>query len=764
MNEVELAGCVPDRLLGFLAALGVLRVVGRQADPAARGAWRGNAFVLTSGLDRAALEEFLLHEYQPSPLVMPWNSGAFFVGKGDSAAGEALAAIERSSSARLSAFRGAVAQTRRIVASFGGLTVKGTGANRHIARASGEDVDDKGLKAEVIRLCRNELPDEVVEWVDAAIVLTSDDELRYPPLLGTGGSDGRMDFTSNYYQRLAEVLPADVPAARKGRRGMEAALGQSAEWLRGALFGEAGGALQAASVGQFDPGSAGGPNAGAGFEADSLVNPWQFILMLEGSLLLAAAAGRRLRAGGGMASIPFTVQPIAVGYATATQAEAGGKSRAELWLPLWSRRWTLAETEQVFNEGRLSVGRRQAANSIDVARAIAQLGVDRGIDAFLRYAFLQRSGNAYFAVYLGRIRTPEVPNTRAGLLGEVDGWHGELRRAAGGAGASFQVALRDLEEAMFRFAQFPEDDPLIALLQAMGRMEQAASRAVAAVRRRDQAAPVPRPLQGLSRRWLPEQGEDASVRIAAALAGIGAERKDGREAIGALRAHLEPVERKGRGWAWGPPDDPAVVWGGGGLVRDLCAILERRLTEALQRDHSPAPLSAPAGLSEGDVAAFLDGRVDDRRIADLLWAFSALSARMRGDVAFGGDEPLPNAYTLLKLTLLPQEPIPPSPAHRPGQSWRRQDDRVFEPRVVWLLRAGRLREALDLAGRRPRIAGLPPLATDFLFDGDLARLEAALLLPVSAAAIARLERRVLKAEQDEHAEEEEGEEGRRMPA
>ena len=52
MVELELSGCRPEPLAHYLKALAVLRLVSEQADPAARGFWRGDCFVLQSALDR----------------------------------------------------------------------------------------------------------------------------------------------------------------------------------------------------------------------------------------------------------------------------------------------------------------------------------------------------------------------------------------------------------------------------------------------------------------------------------------------------------------------------------------------------------------------------------------------------------------------------------------------------------------------------------------------------------------------------------------
>ena len=53
-----------------------------------------------------------------------------------------------------------------------------------------------------------------------------------------------------------------------------------------------------APIGQFFPGAAGGANATSGFDAASAVNPWDFVLMIEGALLFAATSVKRLESGG----------------------------------------------------------------------------------------------------------------------------------------------------------------------------------------------------------------------------------------------------------------------------------------------------------------------------------------------------------------------------------------------------------------------------------------------------------------------------------
>ena len=103
--------------------------------------------------------------------------------------------------------------------------------------------------------------------------------------------------------------------------------------MRSALFGTPAPDLMTVSVDQFDPGRAGGANGTQGMDAVPTMNPWDYILMLEGALALSGSPSRRLGAGRDGASFPFTVDSTPVGYASAGQ----DNTRGELWLPLWER-------------------------------------------------------------------------------------------------------------------------------------------------------------------------------------------------------------------------------------------------------------------------------------------------------------------------------------------------------------------------------------------------------------------------------------------
>ena len=71
-------------------------------------------------------------------------------------------------------------------------------------------------KLEMVCACRNRLCERAVEWVDAVILLENDQELAYPPLLGTGGGEGRLEYTNAFMGCLVDLLLS--PEAKASRR------------------------------------------------------------------------------------------------------------------------------------------------------------------------------------------------------------------------------------------------------------------------------------------------------------------------------------------------------------------------------------------------------------------------------------------------------------------------------------------------------------------------------------------------------------------
>lgn len=584
MNRVLLSGCRPEPLAGYLKALGVLRLVAEQVDAQARGAWREGVFVLESSLTAEALVAFFATTYVPTPVITPWNGGSGFW-PGDNQAG--IAAISASPAPRFRAYRDAI-----------GL------ARDHIARTGLEVRPDNKQKPSFVGRLRATLGDDVLAWVDAALVFTRE-SLLFPPLLGTGGNDGRLDFANNFMQRLAEELitPKGTP---------EAALG-------GALFGTATLGLGDAAIGQFFPSAAGGANGGAGFDGAVGTNPWDFILLLEGALCFATAMVRRLESSERASmTFPFSVRATAAGFGTAAVGE-NDASRDELWLPLWSAPSSWPEISAVFREGRSRVGRRAAVTGTDFARSLASFGVDRGIAAFTRYGFHVRNGLAYQAVPLGRWPVQAAPPPIAALLDEIDDWLVETSRLTGKeTPARIRTAVRQLDDAIVAAVR-PGGGPGEAqhLLLALAEVEASAADS------RDHGG-LRRPVPSLdAARWRPLLDDqtpefDLAASMASSL----------RERWSAVRRF---AGRFGEGWAWAEgaerPPPSARVWRRGPLPSRLLDLLHREQVEAGRHgeDHAAFDRGARWCASLASVQRFLDGRTDDSRIVELARGLSLLS-------------------------------------------------------------------------------------------------------------------------------------------
>jgi CRISPR-associated protein Csx17 len=696
-QELLLAGCASVPLAGYLKALGTFRIVAEQSDETAAGHWTDGRYVLTSRLDRHGLERLLLEQYRPTPIVAPWNGGSGFYPK-DNQTG--IDAVTDSRTERLEDYRRVLDICRHALGRF----------------AFEERPKDQDKLAFLTHL-RARLPESALPWLDAAVVLTSDAP-GYPPLLGTGGNDGRLDFTNNFMQRLVELIDY-------GSGGPQP---RSAEWLRGALFDEAIPGLTGGAIGQFAPGNAGGPNASTGFGGGALVNPWDFVLMLEGAVLFAAATTRRLDASSrGAMSFPFTVRAVGAGSGSAARGDESD-ARGEMWLPLWSRPVRLEELRALLAEGRATVRRRTARDGLDFVRAVSGLGIDRGIAAFERYGFLMRSGRAFLASPLGRIRVRPDPQISLVDQLEADGYLDRLRRfsRSNEAPGSVRRLVALLEGALFELARHGGRYRLQEVLMTLGELQRVVGTSPAA---RDAVPPVP----ALSHHWV-RQADDGSheFRLAAALAGLHAQNLP-------MRCHVAPVS-PGEGSRHWEPESRLAVWGAGDLVSNLGRALERRLLEAERQDQDRKPFGGQPPVDLAAVGAFLRAETDDRRIARLLGGLAFVrspeslpdrrAAAPPVPAAFAALKPLFVADSLLRyLEIIGSEGRLPLPAA-----------------VAANLLAGRVQDAVNIAWQRLRVAGvaLPryPVAPPAASGLSGRRLAAALMVPLRTGDLARLSHQI----------------------
>ena len=784
-EPLALNGCAPTPLASYLKALGVLRLIsspanhvsGEAADPHARGWWKNERFHLRTTLSRDALLHFFLHEYAPSPIIAPWNGGSGFYPKDNKDGFDPLT-------------------TKPVADRFEHISSAIRNASIAVAGLDLAERPEGGAKVDLVATLRAELPDTALQWLDAALAL-SGDGLAYPQLLGTGGNDGRLDFTNNFARRLvSKAKPPGLFDASTGEPSNEAGT-----LLASALYAAPARGLNSAAVGQFAPGAAGGPNATTGYSSGSEVNPWDFVLMLEGATAFAGAASRRHQTATGFgASFPFTVRTVGAGWGGVEAADEND-ARAEFWAPLWIRPARFREIDSLFGEGRAVLNGRTARDGLDFARAAASLGVSRGFQEFERFGFLMRAGKAYLATPIGR--RSAAPSPGAQLVADLDasGWLDRVRR----------VGRNDEEPGAARHAIKRLEDALFGLVSTAGSSAEVEKAIVAIGRVVDwlavspngrQAVGTPPPL--LSSTWL-QRADDGSaeLRIAAALAGIGlpaperprqvanAREYDDGDSVRSttsetaqsptrpadaphalsrnappMAAHLAPLAEKSffyrgrlstrRAWSDGDAP-PTVVWGAGPLVSNMIAVLERRLVEAAIRGLEDKPLAGATVARLADVAAFISGDFDDARcaalLAGLVWT---RPTRLRATDERVGSAPLPFAYAALKPVLSPDSalhaigalpgttrmPVPPGLLARLRAGGDRVDGQAADPAVRTALaraRASGLPALFDSARSGTRQSTVAGGRMGAGVPAD--RLAAALLIPIGSPALTALIKR-----------------------
>lgn len=731
MNNQTLQGCKATPLAGYLKALGVLRTLASKY-PDTRAFWRKNTLVLNAPVNIDEIAAFFLNEYSPTPIMTPWNAGSGFYFRA-----RKIKSIDPiTGEKRETSVRDAPTTATKIVDKLLATTGPRLADYREGLQLCKATIQKMGLetapasgqpKDRLIQTLRTVAPDRMLDWLDAALLITGE-TTRFPPLLGSGGNDGNLDFSSNFIQRLLEVLPEDGKEPHP----------TSQHWLQAALHGTAAPNMTRGAIGQFFPGNVGGPNSTTGFDSKGKLNPWDFILMMEGALLFAAAAVRRNADDPhGALSYPFTVRAVGAGAGTLGEGDASS-ARGELWMPLWSKPASFTEVRTLLSEGRVALGRKPARDALDFVRAVHQLGSYRGLDSFQRYSLLQRSGTNHLAAPLGQVTVSTRPQSY--WLDELDQyrWLDRYRRYAndGNTATRYKILRKRLEDQLFKLAGKPpsraETQQLLVLL---GQIQRAVSTSSAVM---EKVSPIPL----LSEQWAKAANDGSSAfRIAAALAGLYGSSKYPLP----MRSQLFPVNQKQNRWIGIDKGTRETyrIHGRlqGRLVDILPGLLSRRLWLASQYELPDLPMNSPAGVTLSDLEVFLHSPRLDRRINDLLAGLSL--CRIPRDTSHSDEQGfIPPAFALMKLCLetdrrLQSIGVLPAGRHLP----------VPAGMLAQLVGGNHRNRATATAWRRLHSSGLSPLfAPDTLprlAGVNPVRAAAALMIPLRFGATANLTRSVL---------------------
>lgn len=752
MNELLLNGCASTPLGSYLKALGVFRVLAEQLEPEIRCHWKENKFFISTSMDERDVRNFFLYDYRPTPIISPWNGRAGFLegeNADDSKRKGAVIVREASSSkgVRFSLYRSVLDSIKRVPIVEELNRVRTEVKLLEAAKKKKQSYDEQRLKeakseerllkSQLVISLRSELADDFIPWLDACLVLTGN-ESTTAPLLGSGGNEGSMDFSVNHLGLLSLLIDPDTDQPSD----------QAIRAIDSSIFGVASPISVHGNPGFFNPSTVGGVNMGVGFSGGVGDNGWDTVLMLEGVLLFAATASRRLNSNFPPAlSQPFMVESVSAGHGGVAASES---VRPEFWAPLWSGPTSLGELRALLAEGRATVGRRQSQNGLDMARAATTLGVNRGLFAFQRFGLFERRGQGYYvAAPLGLMHV--ASNLHSELINELEqrGWLSHFRRFAQGdkVARRFVVLRKRLEDALFDLAsRAATPGRMQALLGLLGEIQKALS---ASTKAREAVGPVPR----LSARWIMAADDGSTAfRIASALASLHGE--EGHPLP--LRSQLFPVHPRSNAWletACGAKGartrDPACrirlhTPEKGQLTDTLIALLERRLWLAEQLDFRDKPLKSVRGVGLDDFNVFLMDSGMDEAIVNMLPGFSLCEIPPTVDHAAGGAV-APAAVALLKLNFTPDAVLRDLAGLAHGQHM------PVPPGLVALLASGNANQAeraVQLAWRRLQGSMLSPVIPltqlPSLAGLDPRRVSAALLIPLSFGATGVIARTVLK--------------------
>ncbi|MCD4786201.1 MAG: type I-U CRISPR-associated protein Csx17 [Candidatus Eremiobacteraeota bacterium] len=803
--EIILQGCTAEPFISYFKALGVHRLLSEQLSPRhpdlppIKGFWKNRVFHLSSPFSREEIVDFFINEYEPTPIVSPWYAGSGFH-EGNNTTG--IDAILGATDKRFNPYKETInhiqgwsdfflqnltihklleiarrkfSQDKKISEStrnieemlkplFTGnvteskrqkiLSLKVEDLRSHkdelntyldepielvkSIRKFRTQIKKKTLeqnKEKIIQACRNRLSHKVVEWVDVACAIGTEGKIFYPQVMGSGGNEGHLEFSGIFMQCLNYLFISSSSATSAG------------SLLATSLLDKISSDFYKLSTGFFDPGRAGGCNQGIGIETkDFPVNPWDIVFNLEGIIAWSSAVPRKYGlVTEKLLSSPFTVQIRGVGYASSSSHDET-KAKAEVWTPLWEKPVKYAELKAFLREGRVEVSQQQrrsnrrARNSIEFAEAISTLGVDRGVTDFVRYSILERRGvGSYIALPAGVIQVKEKKEADLvrelhPILANIDFF---LRKNSKNLPASFQNARRRIDQSIFELLLKGGESRAKRLIASLGNLQRLLSRLDT-----EKAGNIISPYGELEPRWI-EFADDGSVevRVAAAIASITSTGKK----VGPLRINLVPVHKSN--WS------RQTAWRGNSIFDRLASVMQRRMMDAARLGCEKNPLWSRLQVSLDDVLRFIEGEFDPGLLEDLLFGFSLIKwkdknkekeyrdtlSRLRDKWTENGKGKLtrfiPRDYAVIKLLYL----------DRLTDQSGKEVQLKYEPGVIPLLEAGRLKDACNTARRRLFVAGLNPVKPKFPdHDSEYGtRMAASLLIPIGMNGVGLLKDRIL---------------------
>jgi CRISPR-associated protein Csx17 len=346
-----------------LGAIGLLRVLGKhRPDWGVRMRLDAHVVELAASVDTTDLAVWLLNDYEPTPAVSPWNAGSGlgigYSPEGTIKVGKTSVPILDRLPGRLHAWRDTIAVARTLV---GRARIK------------------NWMKSQLVVAARNAYPDEAVPWIDACWDLSdyyATDTVRSNPALGTGGNIERADLGALMAARTLEITSDD----------------RSQAWLIEALLGGHGTPLVESTE--------------AHLGASGLLNPWRWLLAMEG--LIAVCASSLTRQAGDF----VRAHPAVISKPTAAGNVVAGEATHELWLPLWDG-WHTWDTirSALMHPAYLGHHNEHHWVSADTGTRAGSATIPEPLSGVARYHCVTRNGRMPFYITSDVIRSRPLAPT-----------------------------------------------------------------------------------------------------------------------------------------------------------------------------------------------------------------------------------------------------------------------------------------------------------------------------------------------------------------
>lgn len=421
----------------------------------------------------------------------------------------------------------------------------------------------------------------------------------------------------------------------------------------------------------------------------------------------------------------------------------------EVWVPVWDRPMSLAETTALFNRGRAEVRGRGAITAAAFAAAILQRGVDAGIDEFRRFVLLRTTSENTFESRLACV-VPVRDRCDASLAEALD----------------TALSLRDflppdrkkgkrwvyagvrgpIDRALIDLAARPDPETACGLVDALVTALRIVDRNRSYRKRKIRFQLLP---AAWARSLVGEHDPvTPAIRLAFALASLRPTQvplsSRPQQVTAPPLAYWLGAENTGRWWMIPEGLPLRRVWGGGGFATNVGAMLQRRLVE--ERPDAAPPFDGGAHVGLGEIDALLKGEVDETELTRWFFRFSLFDTQGEGTAKWnqqlGGGRQIEALSPAMALFIL-FKPLFDAELIRYEAVGALRPTRVGTLcRIAALLGRGDVNSAVQSARDAYRAVGVE--LADFECPFDLPRpdrLLASLSIPIRGAEAAELFRR-----------------------